>query len=84
VFSKIVLRSGYHQIKIRAEDIPKTPFTMRYGLYEYLIVFWIDKCTNTLHVPHELRIDAGVGQVCRGLHCESCFATRIFKEYGRT
>jgi hypothetical protein len=38
VFSKIVLRSGYHQIKIRAEDIPKTPFTMRYGLYEYLIM----------------------------------------------
>jgi hypothetical protein len=32
VFSKIDLRSGYHQIKIRAEDIPKMTFTMRYGL----------------------------------------------------
>jgi hypothetical protein len=31
VFSKIDLCSGYHQIKIRAEDIPKTAFTMRYG-----------------------------------------------------
>jgi hypothetical protein len=37
VFSKIDLRSGYHQIKIRAEDIPKTASMMRYGLYEYLV-----------------------------------------------
>jgi hypothetical protein len=38
VFSRIDLCSGYHQIKIRAEDIPKTAFTMRYGLYEYLVM----------------------------------------------
>jgi hypothetical protein len=38
VFSKIDLRSGYHQIKIRAEDIPKMAFIMRYRLYEYLVM----------------------------------------------
>jgi hypothetical protein len=38
VFSKIDLCSGYHQIKICAEDIPKTTFSMRYDLYEYLVM----------------------------------------------
>jgi hypothetical protein len=38
VCSKIDLCSDYHQIKIRAEDIPKMAFTMRYGLYEYLVM----------------------------------------------
>jgi hypothetical protein len=38
VFSKIDLHFGYHQIKIHAEDILKTAFSMRYGLYEYLVM----------------------------------------------
>jgi hypothetical protein len=38
VFSKIDLHSSYHQIKFRAEDIPKTAFTTRYDLFEYLIM----------------------------------------------
>jgi hypothetical protein len=38
VFTKINLRSGYHQLNIRATDIPKTSFITRYGLYEYTVM----------------------------------------------
>jgi hypothetical protein len=61
VFSKIDLRSDYHQIKIHAEDVPMMAFSTRYMLYEYLFVIWVDYCTDILYVPHELHINARVG-----------------------
>jgi hypothetical protein len=57
VFSKIDLRSRYHQLKIRSEDIPKTGH-----------VLWLDQCSGFLHASDEYGFHGLSGHLCGDIH----------------
>nr|GEY82654.1 putative reverse transcriptase domain, ribonuclease H-like domain, aspartic peptidase domain protein [Tanacetum cinerariifolium] len=52
--SKIDLYSGWHQMRVHEDKIPKTSFRMRYGRYEFTAMpFWVDHCTNDFYRCNE-------------------------------
>ena len=54
VYSKINLRIGHHQLKVRETDILKTAFRMRYGHYEFTVMpFGLTECQSSRYVERD-------------------------------
>jgi hypothetical protein len=68
VFSKIHLRTGYHQLKVRESDIPKTAFTTRYSLFEYTVMSFSLTNAPAYFVKSQDRLHHPLQFVSSGVH----------------
>ncbi|GJS93444.1 hypothetical protein Tco_0800412 [Tanacetum coccineum] len=63
VYPKIDLRSGYHQLRVHEEDIPKTAIGIHYGQINFKLCVWYDKRTDCIYEPYESGVQTISGQI---------------------
>ncbi|GKA71268.1 putative reverse transcriptase domain-containing protein [Tanacetum coccineum] len=78
-FSKIDLRSGYHQLRVHEDDIPKTAFRTRYGHFEFIVMPF--RLTNALATQEEHEVHLGL--VLELLKKENWYYRRFIENFSK-
>lgn len=82
MFSTLDLTAGYHQVRVKAEDIPKTAFVTKYGHFEYKTMpFWLTNAPGTFQRVMEMALNGLQGDIYLIYLDDIVIISRTFEEH---